>query len=171
MIACNISTDRLIIRDVTQNDAEGVWKIWGNSENEKYMSDPVESLEEVVSICKGHEDENSNSYLTVVVSKDTGEIIGTCCFGSTNKKGEWGFGYSIKQECWGKGYATEIVKSVIKFGYSLGIKDFISDCAAENSASGRVLEKAGMHLDHESSFKQPKMNIVYKSHVYKLHIN
>ena len=37
--------------------------------------------------------------LTVATLKDTGEVIGTCCFGSTNKKDEWRFGYSIKQKC------------------------------------------------------------------------
>lgn len=88
----------------------------------------------------------------------------------TDKEDEWGFGYSIRKEYWGKGYATEIVKTIIKCGQSLGIKDFISDCALENVASGRVLEKCGMHKAHKSSFKQPKLNIVYKSQVYKLHI-
>jgi ribosomal-protein-alanine N-acetyltransferase len=169
MLADNIITERLILRDIVHDDAKDVWEIWSNSENEKYMSDPAESLEEIVSICQSKK--NSNGYLTVATSKDTGEIIGTCCFDSTNKKGEWGFGYSIKHECWGKGYATEIVKAVIEFGYNLGIADFIADCAIENFASGKVLEKCGMHIDHKSSFKQPKANIVYESHVYKLHLD
>ena len=164
----NIITERLILRNIVQDDAKDVWEIWSNSENEKYMGDPVESLEEIVSICQSKK--NSNGYLTVATSKDTGEIIGTCCFGSTNKKDEWGFGYSIKQECWGKGYATEIVKAVIKFGHSLGITDFVSGCAIENSASGKVLKKCGMQIDGKSSFKQPKLNVVYEEHIYKLHI-
>lgn len=71
---------------------------------------------------------NDNSYLKGVISKATGEISGTCCFGCTNKKDEWGFGYNIKQECLRKGYATEIVKVIIKNGCSLEITDFISDC-------------------------------------------
>jgi len=62
-----------------------------------------------------------------------------------------------------------IVKAVITFGYNLGITDFVSDCAIESSASGKVLEKCGMYIDHKSSFKQPKTNIVYESYVYKLH--
>ena len=168
MLPDNIISERLILHDISQDDAKDVWEIWSNSENEKYMSDPVESLEEIISICKNNK--NSNGYLKVATLKDTGEVIGTCCFGSTNKKGEWGFGYSIKQECWGKGYATEIVKAVITFGHSLGITDFISDCAIENAASGKVLEKCGMHIDHKSSFKKPKTNIVYESHVYRLHV-
>lgn len=171
MLSDNIVSERLILRNVTINDAKDIWEIWSNSENEKYMGDPVESIEEVMSICQRREKGNDNGFLTVATLKDTGEVIGTCCFGPTNKKDQWGFGYSIKQEFWRKGYATEIVKSVIKFGYSLGIKDFISDCAIENVASGKVLEKCGMHIASKSSFKQPKTNITYESHVYKLHID
>lgn len=169
MISDNIISERLILRDVEEGDAEDIWEIWSNSENEKYMSDPVESLDEIVAVCRNNK--NTKGYLKAATLKDTEEVIGTCCFGTTNKKDEWGFGYSIKQGFWGKGYATEIVKTIITYGSSLGITDFISDCAVENAASGKVLEKCGMHLDHKSSFKQPKLNIVYESNVYKLHID
>lgn len=167
MLQKNIISERLIIRNMTEDDAIDVWKIWSSSENEKYMGDPVDSLEEVVSICKANI--NNKNYLTVAALKEIGEVVGTCCFGNTNKDNEWGFGYSIKQEHWRKGYATEIVNAVIKFGYSGGITDFISDCAVENFASSKVLEKCGMSLDHKSSFRQPKSNIVHESYVYKLH--
>lgn len=112
---------------------------------------------------------NRMGYQDVTVLKDIREVIGTYCFGNTKKDNEWGFGYSIKQEHWGRGYATEIVNTVIGVGYSLGISDFISDCAAENSASSKVLEKCGMSLDHKSSFRQLKSNVVYEAYVYKLH--
>lgn len=166
----SVISERLVIRDVTENDAKHIWEIWSNSENEKYMSDPVKSIDEVKSICKERENDINNGFLRVATLKTTGEVIGTCCFGFTNKSSEWGFGYSIKVEYWRNGYATEIVKSIIKLGYDLGIREFISDCATENLASGRVLEKCGMNLDHKSTFKQPKLNVVYDSDVYKLHI-
>ena len=52
MLSENIISERLIIRDIVAEDAKDVWEIWSNSENEKYMSDPVDSLEEVAIICK-----------------------------------------------------------------------------------------------------------------------
>ena len=171
MLFNNFKTERLIIRDMLEEDTKEVWKIWSNRENDKYMSDPVESQDEIISICQNIKEINIPNYLAVVTLKDSGDIIGTCCFGPTKKQTEWGFGYSIKQEYWGKGYATEIVKSIIAFGSSLGIKDFISDCATENIASGKVLEKSGMHFDHKSSFTQHGTNIVFESNVYKLHID
>ena len=171
MVLNNIISERLILRIITVDDAKDIYEIWSNIENEKYMCDPIDSLEEVISICENRENSEENGYLTVVTLKDTGEVIGTCNFGSTSRENEWGFGYSIKQEYWGNGYATELVKSIIKFGNSEGITDFVASCAIENTASGRVLEKCGMHKNHKSTFKQPKLNIVYESQVYKLHLN
>lgn len=167
----SIISERLILRIITVGDAKDIWEIWSNIENEKYMSDPVDSLEEVISICKNRENNNDNGYLTVATLKDTGEVIGTCTFGPTDKKHEWGFGYSINKGYWGIGYATEIVKMIIEFGHSMGITDFVASCAIKNVASGRVMEKAGMQKDHKSSFKQSKLNIVYESQVYKLHMD
>lgn len=167
----NIISERLILRIITVEDAKDIWEIWSNSENERYMSDPVESLEEVVSICENRENNGENGYLTVATLKDTGEVIGTCNFGPTDNKHEWGFGYSINKECWGRGYATEIVKTIIKFGHSIGITEFIASHAIENMASGRVMEKAGMHKYRKGSFKQPNLNVVYESQIYKLYLD
>ncbi len=153
-----------------EEDANDVYKIWSSAENEKYMGDPVSSQDEIVSFCIDNKKSDNYSRLAVVTLKDTGEIIGTCCFGPTKNQKEWGFGYSIKQEYWGKGFATEIVKSIIAFGRILGIKDFVSDFAVENIASSKVLEKSGMQFSHKSSFTQKGTNIVYESNVYKLHI-
>lgn len=43
MILNNIISKRLILRSVTVDDSKDIWGIWSNSENEKYISDPVES--------------------------------------------------------------------------------------------------------------------------------
>lgn len=168
MLKNNIITERLIIRNIAVKDAEDVYNIWGSEDNEKYMSDPVMSLDEVRDICVKRQSKNENNgYLTVATLKETGEIIGTCCFGCTDKTYEWGFGYSIKKDHWGKGFATEVVKSVIEFGCSQGILAFVTSCAAENIGSGRVLEKCGMTHEDNESFTNPKTGITYVSHVYK----
>ena len=146
-------TERLIIRDMLEEDAKAVFEIWSNEANEEYMSDPVSSEEEIKSFCIENKKSDNHNYLAVATLKETGEIIGTCCFGRTNK-----------------GYATEIVKSIIAFGRILGIKDFVSSCATENIASAKVMEKSGMKFDHISSFTQKGTNIVFEDKVYTLHI-
>ena len=58
-----------------------------------------------------------------------------------------GVGFSIVRACWGKGYATEALKAVLSYlTENESISCVSAWCAAENIASRRVLEKAGMQL-------------------------
>jgi len=166
MLTENIITERLELRDMTKGDAQEVYEIWSTEENSKYMCDPVESVEEVKGIFQSTEPRIG--YLLVVTDKDSKEIIGTICSGPTSDPSEWGFGYSFKKSVWGKGYATETVRAIMELGMSEGISKFISECAAENEGSARVLIKCGMVFDHKSSLKQPLLDVVYESHVYKM---
>lgn len=53
-----------------------------------------------------------------------------------------GLGFAFGREYWGKGYATEAVKTVT--GYLLSRFDCcFADCFVENVASARVIEKCG----------------------------
>ena len=53
--------------------------------------------------------------------------------------------YKINVEHWNKGYATEAIRAVIRFGFDrLKLHRIEAGCAVENLASIRVLEKAGM---------------------------
>lgn len=166
MLSKNIETDRLKIRDVTKADAQRVYDIWCNPDNEKYMGDPVSSVAEVESICEGLA--KDEGYLKVLVLKETDELIGTCCFGLTSSGEAWGFGYSIKEAFWGRGLATEMVKAIIQFGQELGINTFVSECAEENTASARVMEKCGMKKIRSSSFTNDKCGVTYTSDIYEL---
>jgi ribosomal-protein-alanine N-acetyltransferase len=141
MLKENIITERLVLRNMTIEDAKDVYQIWSTEENSKYMCDPVESIEEIESIFLSPE--SSDNYLLVVIDNNLKDIIGTICFGPTTCPHEWGFGYSFKKSAWGNGYARETVKSIIKFGISQGIKTFVSDCAAENTGLANVLSKCG----------------------------
>jgi RimJ/RimL family protein N-acetyltransferase len=72
-----IESERILLRDVTEADAKMVYSIWSNPENDKYMSDPVTSLQEVKEICRDRTEDMDT--LKVVILKETGEVIGTCC--------------------------------------------------------------------------------------------
>ncbi|HMB61757.1 MAG TPA: GNAT family protein, partial [Eudoraea sp.] len=49
---------------------------------------------------------------------------------------------------WGKGYATEAVRAVLKFGFRvLKLHRMEAGCAVDNIASIRVLEKVGMQME------------------------
>lgn len=169
MFTDNIITDRLILKSMTEADAENVWRIWGDLEMGKYLHDPYYESAEVLRNL--FEDiETWSDYSFVAFCKETEQFIGTCSIGPERLNDEWGIGYCVHKAYWGKGYATEMAKALIAFGTEKGIRHFTGTVAIENSASGNVMRKCGMKLDHESSFKKHKTDIVYASQVYKMHL-
>jgi len=54
-------------------------------------------------------------------------------------------GYRLKEEFWGKGYATEMSKVIIDFGFNtVGLDRIVGVTHLENDASGNVLKKIGL---------------------------
>lgn len=54
-------------------------------------------------------------------------------------------GYFIDSKEWNKGYATEALKVAIEELFRIGFKRVVAGYFEENPASGRVMEKSGMH--------------------------
>jgi len=61
------------------------------------------------------------------------------------KKEDWEIVYFLNQENWGKGYATEIARQIVKFGFEeLNLSEVFATVDDDHPTSIRVLEKAGM---------------------------
>ncbi|WP_033167884.1 GNAT family N-acetyltransferase [Clostridium sp. KNHs205] len=169
MITSTIKTERLILRSMTQEDAELAFSIWGDAEQGKYLQDPYyKNVEELRGLFNNIH--KWSDYPFMVFLED-GQFVGTCSIGPEDTNELWGFGYCVVKEEQGKGYATEMAKAIIKFAYRLGIHDFMAEHAIENSSSGLVLEKCGMHFERGSSFKKSGTDLVYPSNIYRLHLD
>jgi [ribosomal protein S5]-alanine N-acetyltransferase len=58
------------------------------------------------------------------------------------------FGYTLDPRHWGQGYATELAGAVVTFAHTtLGAHRVEATCHPENTASARVLEKAGLTFE------------------------
>lgn len=61
--------------------------------------------------------------------------------------GEVELGYRLRQAAWGRGYATEGARALIRKGFAeLGVRRVVATTYQENRASRRVMEKAGLRL-------------------------
>ena len=57
-------------------------------------------------------------------------------------------GYVVRRDRWGQGYGTAIAEELITLGFRrLQLHRVWATCIADNVASARVLEKAGMRLE------------------------
>lgn len=74
------------------------------------------------------------------------------------KKEDWEIGYILKTNAWGKGFATEIARGLIKFGFNkLNLPEVFATIDDDNFDSIKVAEKAGMsflnyEFDEEGRF-------------------
>ncbi len=56
-------------------------------------------------------------------------------------------GYRLRKSAWGKGYATEGSRALIRKGFGeLGVRRMVAETMAVHGASRRVMEKAGLAL-------------------------
>lgn len=79
--------------------------------------------------------------------KATGDFLGWFAFHPKEDRGPAGFelGYRLGRSAWGKGYATEGLRALIRKGFTeLGARRVFAETMAVNLASRRVMEKSGL---------------------------
>ena len=81
------------------------------------------------------------------IEKATGDFIGWFAFHPREDRGphEFELGYRLRGSAWGRGYATEGSRALIRKGFTeLGARRVLAETMAVNLASRRVMEKSGL---------------------------
>ena len=84
-----------------------------------------------------------------VIEKVTGEFLGWFHFRPRQDAaaGVVELGYRLRKSAWGKGYASEGSRALIRKGFTeFGVQRVTAEAMAVNQASRRVMEKAGLKL-------------------------
>lgn len=110
-----------------------------------------------------------NEYTWGIVRKPDNKLIGACSIRLRTNEQKWSFGYNIRSDCWNNGYATEAARCILQYVREKhGAKNFIAEHAEDNPASGRVIEKCGLHFTEYSEYTSFDGKRTYKSKVYEL---
>ncbi|MCB9453867.1 MAG: GNAT family N-acetyltransferase [Anaerolineaceae bacterium] len=163
-------SERVILRPFTLEDAPAVQAILNDREITDYMLTipypcTLEWVEAWIQQVSG--DAPTGRYTFGVIRRDDETIIGRINIrvNADHQRGE--IGYWLGRAFWGQGYATEMARRVIQFGFDdLGLNRVVGQCFAQNERSARVLEKAGMR--YEATFRDDYLkNGVYETtHFY-----
>ena len=145
-----IDTERLILRRFTLSDACVVKELAGNFNVAKTTLNVPHPYEEgMAEIWIGSHPEKWNAKTGAVFAitiRELNQLVGTVSLMDIEGV-QAEIGYWIGEPYWGNGYCTEAVIALIQFALDkFGIKKFIAEHLESNSASGKVLIKAGMHL-------------------------
>lgn len=87
-----------------------------------------------------------NFNIWAVFEKENSQYVGHAgIYPRPTKKTDWEFVYFLNRQSWSKGFATEIAKRIIDYGFNeLNLHQVFATVDDDHSASIRVLKKAGM---------------------------
>jgi ribosomal-protein-alanine N-acetyltransferase len=163
-MATRLETSRLLVRTFDASDVDA-WIAMFNDLMVTRFLDPSsralarteQTFQAQLQIRHAMEDELGYA-MWAVERKSTGEFIGQCGLRPAARMdpsagSEIDLGYHFARPCWGQGYATEAVLSVLAHGLGLiGLSRVMAVAEPENVGSWRVMEKAGMRYDGRASY-------------------
>ncbi len=159
-----IVTPRLVLRDFREEDLADVCALRSEAEVARFMDFAPETgdqsrtwLREVIF----HNRQRPRRAYNLAITHGAEErVIGWIGIGRSDRypnEGELGLGYMLHPAHWGRGYATEAIRAILDFGFGvLGGQRASAWCYAENHASARVLERAGLRFARRYRDTEPK---------------
>lgn len=143
-----LTTERLILRPLSVDDAEEIFERWTGddrvSEHVRWCTH--KSVEDTKQWLESEEENNFSDtvYQWGFVLKDTGYLFGSGGINLNKESGVYELGYNIMHEYWNRGYTTEAAKRILDFAKEeLNINEFTAVHDVSNPASGAVLRKCG----------------------------
>jgi RimJ/RimL family protein N-acetyltransferase len=156
-----LETERLVLRRFTTDDVDNLAALDADPDVMRFVNGGVPTSRDAI------ENEFLPAFLAyyqryqafgfwAAIEKPTGDFLGWFHFrprqGSAPDQVE--LGYRLRKSAWGKGYATEGSRALIRNGFTeSGAQCVTAEAMAANSASRRVMEKAGLTLVR--TFSQP----------------
>lgn len=142
-----IITDRLILREINQEDAESIYKILSDPDVIKYDSfELFTEIEQAENLIKWFSEDfnQKQSIFWGICLKENSEIIGFCRCKLEILGVRASIGYDLNRDFWNMGIMTETLKAVTMYAFNTAdINRIEATVATQNSASVRVLEKLG----------------------------
>ena len=144
-------TDRIILRELRNEDAADLLVFRGDSEAQRFNSEPLQTLEQSVAlideVCGDYAAETAVPWALTL--KSSGRVVGL--FGYQNwdryhRRAD--IGYDLARDLWGQGLATEALTAAIRFGFSdMQLNRIEAQTIADNRSSTRLLGRLGFALE------------------------
>ena len=148
-----LATERLLLRDFVEGDWPAMLAYQNDPRYLRYYAWTRRTPEDVQAFVgrfiAQQEREPRLKFQLAITLPDTGQLIGNAGIRIKTAGGhEADIGYELDPQHWGRGYASEAVRALVRFGFEeLHLHRISAHCLAENVASARVLEKLGMRLE------------------------
>ena len=144
-----LETDRLILREITMQDAPGIFAIRGDFAVTRYnfgaAYETIECAHQLIeSMQQAYQDQTELRW-GITRKNDVSTVIGMCGFNYWNRTDRRAsIGYDLAQAHWRQGIMSEALRAILTFGFEdMDLNRIEADCSAENTASIHLLRKLG----------------------------
>ena len=162
-----LETPRMLIRSYRKEDMDFCLSLWCDSENGKYMSDPLlENIDEKYRSCLEEMADNQEGYYLIAELKENGTPVATCCAFPEEKN--YDIGYCVSRKYWKNGLGTEMLEALIHWIREAGGVSVTGEVADSNAASIALLRKFGFCEDKRTRYKKWGEETFFDAHYYKL---
>ncbi|MEU2628662.1 GNAT family N-acetyltransferase [Kitasatospora sp. NPDC007106] len=148
------ATARMLLRCFTADDLDDLAVLHGDPEVMRRIDDgrpvprPVVERETLPALLRGYAELPPGEGCFAAVARGSGEFLGWFALAPASSPGLDGgteLGYRLRPAVWGRGLATEGARELVRLAFAeLGADRVVATTMTVNTASRRVLEKAGL---------------------------
>jgi RimJ/RimL family protein N-acetyltransferase len=149
-----LETERLVLRRFTVADVDLLVELDSDPEVMRFLTGGKPTPREVVerstlpAILREYAAGTGHGHWAAV-TRATGEFLGWFALArpADGSRDEADLGYRLRRPAWGRGYASEGSRALVRRAFTeLGLERVFAQTMAVNTASRRVMEKAGLRL-------------------------
>ena len=147
-----ITTERLVLRWVSENDIDSLYEVFSDSQVMRYWSSaPYTNREDAVKLQReiAAGNENNTMFKWGLALRDSDRLIGTTTlFNLSLENGRAEVGYAMGRAHWGKGYMNEALKALLHHAFEvMKLRRLEADVDPRNTSSIRTLERLGFQKE------------------------
>jgi len=149
-----LATERLVLRQFTLDDVDNLVELDSDPEVMHFITGgrvtPREEIEnDILPWFLLYYEQGDRYGFWAAIEKSTGKFLGWFHFRPADGRpsDEPELGYRLHRSAWGRGYATEGSRALIRKGFTeFGVARVVASAMAVHTASRRVMEKSGLTL-------------------------
>lgn len=148
-----ITTERLVLEDLTDQDLGNIQRIARDPLVMRYVMIWLENDEQVAGFLQHGIDQSLRAdrmdYVLAIRRPETGDFAGFVMLETDpEQKSTAEVGCILLPEYWKAGYASEILRALLKFGFlDLSLHRIFGKCDELNCPSAHVMEKCGLQYE------------------------
>lgn len=146
-----LETERLILRRLTMDDLDDLVALDSDPDVMRFLTGGKPTPREVIERewlprVLGYYERFEGKGVWAAIERSAADVLGWVSNRPVeDRRDEVELGYRFRREAWGKGYATEAARALIRKSFAeLGVQRVVANTMTVNLASRHVMEKVGM---------------------------